>query len=272
MPSKIAIAANAPLLRFKVSARENASGKATYPCTGATPDWVSKLLTKGAKLSLPSLVFQAGRHFSDRLNADVFAGTSTKREKAAALAWVIIAMVNPFVENELLWVENPKDQDISRLCSEILGVGGALELLISAGVIDGRTIRKRSTEFDFDANSVGGTSRVFIEAKGTFNGGAASGQRDSFRKKLDTPGIITTTFPRSYGRAVGIIFSIWSKEKEATRRADVEPDRCPIASGLRADRSTTCGTAPVPTANEGSQPVSRRPAASHRRAPGAANE
>ena len=222
MPSKIAIAANAPPLRFKVSARENASDKASYPCTETPPNWVSALLAKPAKMSLPSLVFQAGRHFSDRLNANVFTGTSTRREKAAALAWVIIAMVNPYVENELLWVENPKDQDISRLCSEILGVGGALELLISAGVVDGRTIRKRSTDFDFDANSLGGSSRVFIEAKGTFNGGAASGQRDSFRKKLDTPGIITSIYPRSYGRAVGIIFSIWSKEKEAKRRADVE--------------------------------------------------
>ena len=49
---------------------------------------------------------------------------------------------NPHVSNDLLWVENPNDKDIKRLCSEILGVGAALELLISSGVVDGRTIKK----------------------------------------------------------------------------------------------------------------------------------
>ena len=104
---------------------------------------VSALLAEPGKTSLPSLVFQVVGDLPHRLNAECFYWTSTRREKAAALAWVIIAMVNPYVENELLWVENPKDQDILCLCSEILGVGGALELqLLISATSHGRTIRK----------------------------------------------------------------------------------------------------------------------------------
>jgi len=171
-------------------------------------------------MSLASLIFQSGRHFSDRLNASVIQGSSSKRQRAAALAWAITSMINPKVENGCLWVENPNDQDVKRLCSEILGVGGALLLLTSSGVIDGRTIRKRSNRFDFDANGPNGGPKIFIEAKGTFNGVSSSRHRNSFSAKLSTPGVLTATAPRGYGRAIGIIFSLWSKDSK--RRSDVE--------------------------------------------------
>jgi len=165
----IGISTNITAQRFRISVRENASDKLGYACPGKAPTWVANLLSKGASLSLPSLIFEAGKHFSNRINTNVITGSSTKREKAAALAWAIISMVNPYIEGTQLWVENPGDPDVSRLCSEILGVGAALELLVSSRVIDGRTIRKRSSRFDYDANTRGGSKRVYIEAKGTFN-------------------------------------------------------------------------------------------------------
>ncbi|HZV89177.1 MAG TPA: hypothetical protein VFF95_16625 [Candidatus Binatus sp.] len=209
-----------PTQQFLISARENASSQQNYRCAGSQPKWVANLLSGGAGMSLATLIFQAGRHFSDRLNTSVMAGSSSKRQKAAALAWAITSMINPYVENGRLWVENPNDQDIKRLCSEILGVGAGLALLSACHVIDGRTIRKRSSRFDFEANSPNGGARVSIEAKGTFNGVSSARHRNSFNAKLSSPGVITTATPRGYGRAIGVIFSLWSKE--AQRRPDVE--------------------------------------------------
>lgn len=123
-----------PVQRFNISVRENGSTTPAYLCTGSRPTWVLDLLSNGASVSLSTLTFQAGRHFSDRVNAKVVLGSSTKRLKAAALAWALISMVNPYIENGLLWVENPNDPDIKRLCSEILGVGAGLNLLASCGV------------------------------------------------------------------------------------------------------------------------------------------
>lgn len=209
-----------PAQPFLVSARENASDKTDYACTGKRPTWINNMLAKGHEVDLPTLIFQAGRHFADRVNSSVLTGSSTKREKAAALAWALISMIDPFIKNNRLWVSNPNDQDSKRLCSQILGVGAGLELLTALNVIDGRTIRKQSNRFDFDANTPDGKKRVYIEAKGTFNGVSSPGHRDSFKEKLGAPKIITSRCPRGYGRAVGIISSIWSEDVK--RRADVE--------------------------------------------------
>ncbi len=118
-------------------------------------------------------------------------------------------MVSPYFENKLLWVEDPEDQDIKRLCSEILGVGAGLQLLVQNGVIEGRTIRKISERFDFRAKSVIDRKRVYIEAKGTFNGVSIGEHRASFSRKLTEPGLFTATRPRGYARAIGIVFSTW---------------------------------------------------------------
>jgi hypothetical protein len=83
------------------------------------------------------------------------------------MAWTIISLISPRVITGQLVVEDPLDGDIKRLCSEILGVGMSLEILRKKRVIDGRTIRKISAGFDFDANQRGEGGRVLIEAKGT---------------------------------------------------------------------------------------------------------
>jgi hypothetical protein len=67
------------------------------------------------------------------------------------MAWTIISLIAPTVTSGQLGVEDPLDGNIKRLCSEVLGVGMSLEALRKIGVIDGRTIRKLSADFDFDA-------------------------------------------------------------------------------------------------------------------------
>ena len=89
--------------RFNISVRENASRETKYSCPGERPAWDSKLLSQGASLSLPSLIFQAGQHFSKRINPSVIMGSSTKREKASGLAWALISMINPYIEDDLLY-------------------------------------------------------------------------------------------------------------------------------------------------------------------------
>jgi hypothetical protein len=118
-------------------------------------------------MQLADVLVQAGRHFADRVNPDAFARGFTTRQVATAMAWTIISLISPTVASNQLLVEDPVDGDIKRLCSEILGVGMSLEVLRKS-VIDGRTIRKISAGFDFDAIERGGGGRVLIEAKGTF--------------------------------------------------------------------------------------------------------
>jgi hypothetical protein len=206
---------------FSLEVREYRPRIATRKCPGTAPLWVKDLVKSGIDMPLRSLVAQSGLHFSRSVNPMIFAGSPGKRQRAAALAWGLISMVAPFVENDLLWVEDPGDQDIKRLCSEILGVGAGLQLLIQNGLIDGRTLRKISDRFDFRAKSIADRKRVYIEAKGTFNGVSISEHRASFSRKLTAPGLFTASRPRGYARAIGIVFSTWTKDA-AKRRADVE--------------------------------------------------
>lgn len=210
-----------PNAAFSVNVKEYHSRIPARRCPIPSPQWVKDLVKNGVDMPLRSLVAQSGLHFSRRVNPTIFTGSSNQRQRATALAWGIISMVNPYVENNSLWVEDPGDQDIKRLCSEILGVGAGLELLVQNGIIEGRTIRKISKRFDFCAKSVSDRRKVYIEAKGTFNGVSLAEHRASFSGKLTEPGLFTATRPRGYARAIGIVFSTWSKNA-AKRRPDVE--------------------------------------------------
>lgn len=201
---------------FQVSVQEYPLNDPSRRCP-KSPKWVTDLVKNGQSMSLSSLIVQAGRHFSDTLNMEVSDGSATRRQLATTLAWTIIAMVRPTESNNRLVVLDPEDSDIKRLCSEILAVGAALELVRSQGRIDGRTIHKLSNRFDFQARERNGKGTTLIEAKGTFKGvskGGKGGQRASFFSKLP-PGK-----PRGYNRAIGVIFSTWT---DAVRRGcDVE--------------------------------------------------
>ena len=156
-------------------------------------------------MQLADVLVQAGRHFADRVNQDAFAPGSTGRQLATAMAWTIISLISPTVTSGRLVVEDPIDGDIKRLCSEILGVGMSLEALRKNRVIDGRTIRKIAAGFDFDAIERGGGGRVLIEAKGTFRDASTSEHRTSIYNKIINQGL-----PRGYGRAIGVISSLWT--------------------------------------------------------------
>ena len=86
-----------------------------------------------------------------------------------------------------------------------------------ADVIDGRTIKKISAGFDFDAIERGGRGRVLIEAKGTFRDATTSDHRSSIYKKLLNEGL-----PRGYSRAIGVITSLWT----ATNVRDFDVEIC----------------------------------------------
>jgi hypothetical protein len=170
-------------------------------------------------MSLTSLSVQAGRHFSDRVNVDVFSSATTRRQVASTIAWTLISMVRPSVEQDRLFVVDPRDSDIKRLCSEILGVGAALEVLSRCRVIDGRTIRKLADSFDYQALGRDGVGRLYIEAKGTFNDASCAKHRKSFADKLSGAGLVNSQF-RGYSQAIGIIFSVWTYSQ--VRTYDVE--------------------------------------------------
>jgi hypothetical protein len=206
---------------FTVSIEEYASRLSSRRCPGITPEWVADAVDDGLEMDLSSLLFQAGQHFSRWLNPTVVTGSATSRQKAMALAWALFSMVSPYVKSDQLWVKDIQDLDIKRLCSEILGVGAALQVLIQCGAIDGRTIDKLGGRFDFEAKSPVDRTTVYIEAKGTFNGGSLDRHRASFSEKLSDPGVITAQNPRGYSRAIGVIFSIWT-DNCADRKADVE--------------------------------------------------
>src|ERR1035438_4920107 len=98
-------------------------------------------------------------------------------------------MVVPYVSNDQLFVVDPNDADIKRLCSEVLGVGMALEFLRSRGNVDGRTIRKIGEAFDYEAYGPNGGGRIRIEAKGTFNDVSTSEHRRSIVNKITNSGL-----------------------------------------------------------------------------------
>ena len=132
-----------------------------------------------------------------------------------AIAWTIVSMASPYVENNRLFVADPMDSDVKRLCSEVLGVGVALELLRSQGIVDGRTIKKIGGRFDYEAFGRNGGGLVKIEAKGTFNDASTSEHRRTIATKINNSGL-----PRGYDRAIGIIASLWTKGE--ARTFDVE--------------------------------------------------
>ncbi len=209
-------------ITFKLEVKE-CSRRVTLGRCPSTPKWVTDLVKTGQSMSLSSLIIQAGRHFSDKLNMEVSDGSATRRQLASALAWTIISMVRPTESNNRLVVMDPDDTDIKRLCSEILGVGAALELVRAQKRIDGRTIKKLGKRFDFQARILNGVATTLIEAKGTFEGVSKSPQRKSFFKKL-TPGK-----RRSYSSEIGVIFSTWTDPLD--RGCDVEildPEEEPI--------------------------------------------
>ena len=140
-------------------------------------------------------------------------------------------MAFPSVLNDQLVVVDPIDSDIKRLCSEVLGVGFALELLRSRGVVDGRTIRKLGARFDYEAFGSNGGARVRIEAKGTFSDASTSSHRKSIADKISNSGL-----PRGYPDSQG------SRTRSTSRAGDTQIDRerGPIqrqnSAGVRSDR------------------------------------
>jgi len=194
-----------PSPTFSLIVRKNNTSKPIRRCPVADPPWLTSLLSSGCNLQLADVLVQAGRHFSDRVNPGAFTAGPTRRQLATAMAWTIISLISPTVTLGQLVVEDPMDGDIKRLCSEILGVGMSLEVLRKRGVIDGRTIRKISAGFDFDAIETGGGGRVLIEAKGTFRDASTSEHRTSIYNKIVNEGL-----PRGYRRAVGVISSLWT--------------------------------------------------------------
>jgi hypothetical protein len=204
-----------------VSVQEYQSKFATRRCPGLSPEWVIDAVEDGLEMNLGSLLFQSGLHFARRLNPTVVTGSATERQKAMALAWAICSMVSPYIKDDQFWVKNVDDLDVKRLCSEVLGVGAALQTLVQCEVVDGRTLWKLGGRFDFRAKSPVDRKDVYIEAKGTMNGASLDKHRASFSEKLTAPGVITAAHPRGYSRAIGVIFSIWTDDV-TQRGADVE--------------------------------------------------
>ena len=194
-----------PTSPFRATARKNNTNRLTRRCPLPDPTWLTSLVAKGCNLQLEDLVVQAGRHYSDRIYQNLFSSNPSRRQAATAIAWTVISLVAPSVNSNQLFVEDPVDGDIKRLCSEILGVGMTLEVLRKQKVIDGRTILKLSGSFDFEANGPNGNGRIKIEAKGTFNDASTSAHRTSIWKKISA-----NAPPRGYDRAIGIIAGLWS--------------------------------------------------------------
>lgn len=211
---------NVPPQTFKVTVKEYRPRTLLPVCPAPTPAWVKELKKNGTRMALEPILIQAGRHFADSLNMTVFAGSATRRQESTRLAWTLVSMVQPMVVLDRLEVADPGDQDIKRLASEVLGVGGALELLRQQKIIDARTIRKLSSRFDFDASSTNATGKVLIEAKGTTELGAVAKQRASFKGKLNAAGFLAPGAVRGYERAVGVIFSTWTSG--TSRKHDIE--------------------------------------------------
>jgi hypothetical protein len=212
---------------FNIWTRKNATNVDDRKCPVPDPVWLKGLVATGWQLQMNDIVIQAGRHFSDKVNMNAFGPNTTRRQAATAIAWTIISMVSPYVDGNQLFVVDPNDSDIKRLCSEVFGVGMALELLRSVGIVDGRTIRKLGETFDYDAFGPNGGERINIEAKGTFENAATSEHRKSIANKI-TNEITNYDLPRGYNRAIGIIASLWTTGK--VRKFDVEicdPERKP---------------------------------------------
>jgi hypothetical protein len=212
-----------PAEPFDVVARKNATNRIARRCPVIDPNWLTTLLADGCALQLEDVILQAGRHFSDRVNRQIFTSNPSRRQAATAIAWTIISLVAPSVANSQLFVSDPLDADIKGLCSEVLGIGMALEILGKCAVIDGRTIAKLAGSFDYEADGRDGGGRIKIEAKGTFNDASTSAHRTSIWNKIND-----ALLPRGYDSAIGIIASLWTVGQ--VRDFDVEicdPQRQP---------------------------------------------
>ena len=191
-------------------------------CKTKNPKWVSDAISNNVQLTLQNVLIQAGRHFSDRVNPATFVGAKG-RQAATALAWTICGMVAPSVLSKRLVVEDPRDPDVKRLCSEIFGVGLGLEVLRKCGVIDARTLRKKSSRFDFEARRPKGKGLIRIEVKGTFNNVSGTAHRASIQKKIEAQGNA-----RNYDGNIGIIAALWTVAMQG--KFDIElsdPERTP---------------------------------------------
>jgi len=200
-----------PTDRFVATVREYQPRSLVSECPGVCPGWVDKLVASGCTMDFERLVIQAGRHFADSLNLAVVPNSTTRRQDATRLAWVLLAMLQPTVANRRLEVVEIPDSDIARLTSEIIGVGACLELLRSSGIIDARTLQKetRFGRFDYTATGRNGAGSIAIEAKGTFRERSLQGHRQSFKGKLKAEGLLRKASGRGYSRAIGVIFSTW---------------------------------------------------------------
>lgn len=190
------------------------------PCPGPTPAWLTSAKANGATVDLAGVVAQAGRHFASSANpANAGVVGVTARQFANTVAWYLMSMLDPRTNAAGQLVMAPSgDPDVQRVAMELFGVGGALELLRSLKVIDGRTLRKLAGRFDFDATLRGQTSRVLIEVKGTLNDASRSAHQKSIWSKLND----ATHVPvRGYTRALGVIFFGWTSTA-ALRREDFQ--------------------------------------------------
>src|SRR5216684_2938821 len=225
-----------PAEPFDVVARKNATNRIARRCPVTDPNWLTTLLADGCALQLEDVILQAGRHFSDRVNRQIFTSNPSRRQAATAIAWTILSLVAPSVTSSQLFVSDPLDGDIKGLCSEVLGIGMALEILRKCAVIDGRTIAKLAGSFDYEANGRDGGGRIKIEAKGTFNDASTSAHRTSIWKKINN-----ASLPRGYDSAIGIITSLWTVGQ--VRDFDVEicdPERQPENHLEAAVREIIC--------------------------------
>ena len=96
-----------PAESFSVIARKNATNRIARRCPVSDPSWLTSLLAGGCALQLEDVVLQSGRHFSDRVNRQIFSSNPSRRQAATAIAWTILSLVAPFVTNSQLFVSDP---------------------------------------------------------------------------------------------------------------------------------------------------------------------
>ncbi len=194
--------------------------KPVVHCPGPTPAWLSTAKANGVVVDLAGVVAQAGRHFASSANpANAGVSGVTARQFSNTVAWYLMSMLDPHLNAAGELILSPTgDPDVQRVAMELFGVGGALELLRSLKVVDGRTLRKLAGRFDFEATLRGQTSKVLIEVKGTLDDASRGAHQRSIRDKLND----TTHVPtRGYSRAIGVIFFGWTT-KTGARREDFQ--------------------------------------------------
>lgn len=189
------------------------------PCP--EPQWLKTLLKDGSKLDFHSLIRQCGRHFELSIRRDVYLDNKqlTRRQRAVELAWYIVSMLEPAIDPvQTLTFQKISDPDIRRIASEILGVGAGIQLLRTTADLDLRTVKKISSDFDFEGRLGLGAGRTLLEFKGAFSSGSASSHKNSIKKKLSRK--YGASKKRSYSSTVCTIFYAWSDDEK--RGADFQ--------------------------------------------------